>query len=126
MKIGTNCHCSVILNRSFNKHFKNFTLKEVENVQFIGFWEYSAEGTDKVIERLKKMPVGEKRPEKFAKVIFGPYTFDGERRGFTIYETDDPEKLANVQIYYGPEMNWKFVPLIDTRKAAELYLKAQK
>ena len=95
-------------------------------MQFIGFWEYSAEGTDKVIERLKKMPVGEKRPEKFAKIIFGPYTFNGERKGFTIYETDDPEKLANVQIYYGPEMNWKFVPLIDTRKAAELYLKTKK
>jgi hypothetical protein len=98
----------------------------VEKVLFIGFWDYSAEDTAKVIEKLKQMPVGEKRPKRFAKVVFGPYTFNGERKGFSVYETDDPETLTNVQIYYAPEMNWKFVPLIDTRKAAELYLKAKK
>ena len=61
-----------------------------------------------------------------AKIVYGPYNFNGETKGFTVYETDDPDQLANIAIFYGPEETFKFVPLIDTRKTAELWLKMNK
>jgi len=96
-------------------------------VHFIAFWEYRAEDTEKTIQKLRKrMAEMEKTTKTFAKLVFGPYTFNGETKGFSVYETDDPDKLTNLAIFYHPEMTWKFVPLIDTQKGAELWLKMKK
>ena len=96
-------------------------------MQLIAFWEYKAEDIPKVIEKLSQMTAErEKGTERVAKIVYGPYNFNGETKGFTVYETDDPDKLMNLAIFYGPEMTWKFVPLIDTKKAAELWLKMKK
>ena len=93
---------------------------------FAAFWKYEAEDTEKVIEKLKQRMATIEKDTSFAKLVYGPYTFNGQRKGFSVYETDDPDKLASLQIFYSPEMTWKFVPLIDTRKASELYLKMKK
>jgi len=96
-------------------------------MKFIAFWEYNAEDTAKCIDKLKQaMAERDKGTERFAKMIFGPYHFNGETKGFSVYETDDPDKLMNIAIFYGPEMKWKFIPIIETGKSAELWLKMKK
>jgi hypothetical protein len=99
----------------------------VKKTLFIAFWEYSAEDTAKVIEKFNKATEERKKgTEKFAKLVYGPYHFNGKQEGFSVYETDDPDKLMNISIFYAPEMTWKFKPIIETRKAAELWLKMKK
>lgn len=58
----------------------------------------------------------ERGAEGFAKTIFGPFHISGEHRGFTVFETDDPDKLANISIFYTPEMRWNFLLINDSSK----------
>lgn len=91
---------------------------------FIGFFEYKAEDADKVIEKFTQiMAKRQVETEKFAKLVFGPCHFDGENKGFGVYETDDPDKLMGLNVFYTPLMKWKFIPIIDSRKAVELWVK---
>lgn len=93
-------------------------------MQFIGFFEYNADDADKVIEKFTQiMAERQTGTEKFAKLVFGPYHFNGEDKGFGIYETDDPDKLMSLSVFYTPLMKWKFIPIIDSRKAVELWVK---
>jgi hypothetical protein len=101
--------------------------EEVSKLKFIGFWEYALEDTDKVLEKFMKMTAErEKGSEKYPKLIFGPYHIGGESKGFTIFETDNIDQLTNTTIHYIPEMKWKFVPIHESSKTAELYLKSKK
>lgn len=96
-------------------------------MKFIGFWEYDAEDVVKVIEKSRQMMAErDKGADRFAKTIFGPFHISGEHRGFTIFETDDPDKLANISIFYTPEMRWEFLLINDSAKLTELYLKMKK
>jgi len=96
-------------------------------MQFIGFFEYKAEDSAKVIEKLRQRQAEWKKGvEKFVKPVYGPYNFNGERKGFSVYETDNPDDLMSVATFYAPEMVWKFVPLIDSGKGAEIWLKMKK
>jgi hypothetical protein len=95
-----------------------------KEVKFIGFWEFKLEDLDKLLEKRRQLIAEmEKEPERFAKVIFGGYCFAGETKGFTVYETDDVEKLWNHLVLLSPEMKGKFVPITETSKAIELFLK---
>jgi len=96
-------------------------------VKFIGFWEYCPEDTEKVIQKFRQMTIErEKGTEKFAKLIFGPFGMGGETKGFSVYETDDMDKLTNISAFYMHEMKFKFIPIQESSKAAELYLKVKK
>jgi len=96
-------------------------------MKFIGFWEYCPEDIDKVIEKFKKMTAErEKGTEKYPKLVFGPYTMFEESKGFSIFETDDPDQLTNTWIHYMPEMKWKFVLIQESTRTSELYLKSKK
>ena len=91
---------------------------------FIGFFEYNANDSDKVIEKFTQiMAERQMGAERFAKLIFGPYHYSGENKGFGVYETDDPEKLMSLNVFYTPLLKWNFVPLVDSRKAVELWVK---
>ena len=96
-------------------------------MKFIGFFEYCAEDADKVIEKFKQISAErQKGTERFAKMIFGPFNFSGETKGFGIVETDDPDKLSNIGIFYLPEVKCNFLPIEDSSKTIELYLKMKK
>ncbi|MEM3640763.1 MAG: DUF3303 family protein [Candidatus Bathyarchaeia archaeon] len=95
-------------------------------MKFIAFWEYRAEDTNKVIEKFRQVSMEREKRTEFAKLVYGPYSFNGERKGFSVYETDDPDKLMSLAVFYAPEMNWKFIPIIETAKGAELWLKMKK
>ena len=96
-------------------------------MKYICFWEFKPEDFDKIIEKYKQaMKDREKFPEKFPKILFPPHSLGGEWKGFTIYETDTPEPLLNLVLHYSPEEKMKFVPILESVKALELYLKMKK
>jgi hypothetical protein len=96
-------------------------------MKFVVFWEYDAEVAMKVIEKFRQISAEfEKGSERFPKRIFGPFHFSGECKGFSVYETDDPDKLTNFTAFYMPEMKMKFIPIQESDKAAELYVKMKK
>jgi F0F1-type ATP synthase gamma subunit len=96
------------------------------------FWAYSREDTDKVLQKFQKFyETIKKNPEKHAKAIFpahhlGEPSETGMSQGITIYESDDEEKLIDYIVSYYPEMRIKIVPLLDSAKTSELYLKMKK
>ncbi len=96
-------------------------------MQFIGFFEYSAENVGNYFEKFRQMTAErEKGTENSPKLIFGPFLLEGENRGFAVYETDDPDRLMRLSLFFTPELKVEFVPIIETRKAAELYRKMKK
>jgi hypothetical protein len=98
-------------------------------VLFIQLIEYDWKDIEKVIEKFRQLtPEREKwtREGKIPKLVYGPYLFSGESKGFAVYETDDPDKLTKIAIFYEPEMTMKWVPLIEAAKLAELWLKMKK
>jgi hypothetical protein len=97
-------------------------------VKFIAFSRFNAEDTPKIIEKLKQTGAERgKGTERFPKLIFGPFNFAGDtEKGFSVYETDDPDKIANLALFYMPEMKMKFIPIIETAKGIELYVKMKK
>ena len=96
-------------------------------MKYIAFWEYCPEDMDKVIEKNRKV-IAERQqfPDKYPKLVFGPYGMGGEPKGFTGLETDDPEKLTKWVLAYFPEMKIKYVPLFETSKIIEIYQEMKK
>lgn len=94
---------------------------------FIGFYWYSPENAATYIEKFRQLNEERKKgTEKSPKIVFGPYHFAGQRKGFAVYETDDPDKFMTLAMFFAPELDFKFVPLIDNVKTAELYSKMLK
>jgi hypothetical protein len=43
-----------------------------------------------------------------------------------VYETDNPDQLWNIALYYTPLVKWKFVPIEESARNVELYEKMKK
>jgi len=101
-------------------------------MKFIMFWEYCREDTDKVLAKFQKFHEAlKKNPQKHVKLIFPTSHLSepsetGMMKGISIYESDDEEKLIDFTLAYYPEMRIKIVPLMDSARTAELYLKMKK
>jgi len=96
-------------------------------MKYIGFWKVVGGDAIDAIEKFRKMTAErEKGNEDFAKLIFGPFQFMGERKGFTMFETDNPEALKNIANFYSPEIKWKFFSINDPTKAADFYMTLKK
>jgi hypothetical protein len=96
-------------------------------MKYIGFWKVVGGDAIDAIEKFRKMTAErEKGNEDFAKLIFGPFQFMGERKGFTMFETDNPEALKNIANFYSPEIKWKFFSINDPAKAADFYMTLRK
>lgn len=95
-------------------------------MKYICFWEFKPEDFDNIIEKYRQaMEDREKIPDKFPKILFGPYSIGGEWKGFTVYDAT-PEQMTNLALHYMPEEKLKFIPILDSKKALELYLKMKK
>ena len=96
-------------------------------MKYIAFWEFCPEDIDKVIERYKQVIAErQKFPDKYPKVIFGPFGMGGESKGFVGLETDDPEQMAKWVLAYWPVERINFVPILEVSKWIELYQKIKK
>jgi hypothetical protein len=52
----------------------------------------------------------------------GSYLIGGVQKGFTVYEVEDPEQLANMSLRYMPEMRYRFLPIFETEMITDLSL----
>ena len=93
-------------------------------MKFIAFFEFRPEDFDKAIELNNTFVEKKKKePEKYPKLIFGPYILGGEFKGFAVDEVSDPQKITNEILHYMPTVKFRFVPLLDGYEAVELYQK---
>jgi len=93
-------------------------------MKFIVFFEFRPEDFNKVIELNNTFVEKKKKePERYPKVIFGPYLLGGEFKGFAVEEASDQEQITNDILHYAPTVKFKFVPLLDGYQAIELYQK---
>jgi len=98
-----------------------------DEMNYIGFWEYSPEDFDKVIELFRQATVErEKGTGKFPKILFPSHGIGGEHKGFTVYENATPEQLTNLVLHYTPVMKFKILPIFESAKVVELYQKMKK
>ena len=96
-------------------------------LKFIGFFEYDLKDTDEVVDRFRRITAErEKGTQKYPKLLDGPYTIGGESKVFAIYETDNMDTITNLTIYYIPVLRMKFLPIHESSKVVELYLKSRK
>ena len=95
-------------------------------MRFIGFFEYEGGVQAKAVEKFRQMAAEREKTDRFGKIIFGPFNFSGQTKGFTVYEADDLDKLSNIAIFYMPEVKYKFIPIQESARAAELYVKMKK
>jgi hypothetical protein len=85
------------------------------------------EDLDKTIEKFKyAMVEREKGTGKFARLLFPSHSIGGEYKGFAIYENPTPEQLMNVVLHFSPEEKVKFVPIFESEKLVESYMKMKK
>jgi hypothetical protein len=96
-------------------------------MKYVAFWEFCPGDIDKVIERFQQVMAERKKfPDKYPKVIFGPFSMSGETKGFVGLETDDPEQMMKWALAYWPVERIKFVSLFEVAKIIELYQKMKK
>ena len=85
---------------------------------------YKPEDIDKVIERFHEtQAIQWKDPERFPKVLFGPFFMDELNEAFCVWEADNPDRLTSLALQYVPLQTIKFVPLFEVPRLLELYQK---
>lgn len=91
-------------------------------MKYAGFWGFDPASLDVIVMKSERSSEErEEYPRKYPEIILGPFVFEGESRGFTVYEVEDPEQLKNVVDHYAPEMRYEFKRLVETTKFAELH-----
>ena len=94
-------------------------------MKYIVFWEFSSEDMDKVIEKsIKVQKEAEKNPEKYPEYIFPPHTIGGQPKGFSVVEAT-PEQIVTGVSYWRPELKLKYMPIIESAKFIEHYMKSK-
>lgn len=92
-------------------------------MKYIGFWDFDLKDMDVVIEKFSQRQL---EPEKYPKILFGPFTMGDEFKGFTGLEAFEPEQLLNLQFHFAPEIKWKFTPMFDTNTIIPLWQQRKK
>ena len=84
--------------------------------KFIAFWEIDEDSVNSVCKRAEELIIRiRKEPEMYPWSLFGPYCLEGEVRGFQVFETDDPEKLKKLSLFWGSDVNLSFHPIKEAR-----------
>jgi hypothetical protein len=96
-------------------------------VKYVKFFEVSIEDLDEMIEKWGKyLEKSKKTPEKYPTYVFPPHGLGKLSKGVSIIEADKEEQLINYMLELSPPLKIKFVPLIDSSKAMEIYMKTRK
>jgi hypothetical protein len=84
-------------------------------------WNYDLDKLEQILLKIKALDDKRKEhPEKYPVMICGPYFFSGESRGIAVCETDNDVQIINLHMYFQPELDLSFVPIVDTETAFEL------
>lgn len=95
-------------------------------MKYLVKWEFDSEKAEKLIEKeMKYQKLIKETPEKYPK-NFIPLFSTPDGTVYTIWEVDKPEQIANKIAYMMPEGRAKLVPLMETEKFIEAYMKTKK
>jgi hypothetical protein len=64
----------------------------------------------------------EKHPDKYPRIIFSSHSMAGETKGFEIVEATS-EQMTDAIIFWKGLLTLKFVPILESAKIVESYLK---
>jgi hypothetical protein len=101
-------------------------------VKFVAFFEIERADVNRLIPKFQKWhETLKKDPEKHLKVIFPPHHLSivnekGDFKGISIFEGDTEEKVIEYILNYFPEMKMRIIPLLDSAKMVEGYVKPKK
>ena len=96
-------------------------------MKFVKYWEVPFEQMDETIELWGKyLEKSKKTPEKYPRYIFPPHGVGQFNKGVSIMEADNEQQLINYIAELSPPLIIKFVPLLDSNKNIEAYMKAKK
>ena len=94
-------------------------------MKYITFFEYCPEDFDKVVETYQAFGKDrEKHPEKYPEVIFPSHGMAGRSKGFQIVEATS-EQMRTAVLFWRGILRLKFVPILDSAKVVESYLKSK-
>ncbi|MEM2926022.1 MAG: hypothetical protein QXO94_00970 [Candidatus Bathyarchaeia archaeon] len=95
-------------------------------MKFVKFWEICPEDIDKGIPKfLKLLEEMKKVPNKYPKYLVPPHGIGEVFKGISIMEADNEDQLINYILAVTPEFKIKFVPLIESSKAIETFIKTK-
>jgi hypothetical protein len=101
------------------------TERRGEELKYIVFWEFCPEDMDKVIKKTVNIQQeAEKNPGKYPEYIFPPHSIGGQTKGFSVVEAT-PEQTVNGILYWHPELKLKYMPIYETAKITEQYMKSK-
>jgi hypothetical protein len=84
--------------------------------KFIAFWEIKKESVNSVCEKAEELMITIREdPEKYPWSLFGPYCFEGETKGFQVFETDNQEKMEELSRFWGSYVNLNYHSIKETR-----------
>jgi hypothetical protein len=90
-------------------------------MKYLAFWEYDPEDLEKArVKWMKFGEVAEKKPELFPKSISKSYAMFEGHSGFQLFEADDPKQLVAMMMYYTPEAEFRFIPIVELKEASEV------
>jgi hypothetical protein len=84
-------------------------------MHFVGFWEYDPKNMKEIKQIMGKCNSG-------LDFIYGPVNIGGQHKGFTIFETDDMDKITKYVTHYAPLVHFKVYPLVRSGKFFEKYM----
>ena len=99
-------------------------------MKYLAFLEYDWKDIEKVGGAWKKiLDDREEGSDKWPKRIIDTYRLEAdlpkltkEVQGFTIFETEKEEHIINEVYQFAPFIKFKFIPIVDSRKAYQLYM----
>jgi len=93
-------------------------------MRYVAFWEMDPNDMAKVIAKFSKR---DSRPNiGDFKTVFGPVSYGGGPKGFTVFETDNLDALVNYTNYYIPELKMTIYPCHDSSFTAQNWVKYYK
>ena len=94
-------------------------------MRYLSIWSFDGEGVQKIIKKSWKLNEDRKtNPDKYPILYPDQATLEGYG-GFTVIEGTH-EQLLNLRQFWGPLMDYEFIPVIDASKASELEMKTEK
>lgn len=96
-------------------------------MKYAKFWEFRPEDMDEaVIVWGNYLEESKRTPEKYPTYLYPPHGFGDITKGISIMEADNEEQLINYMLALSPPIQIRFVPLVDSSKVVETYLKLKK
>ena len=91
-------------------------IAEKESEKYVAFWEINSGEIDNIKKKAEKLRKLVKAfPWEYPRSLLGPYSWEGENRGFQVFEVTDPQQLENLSDYWNPLVKITFQPIVDTR-----------